>query len=86
MLGSLHVLLVVLVVAAGYAEGQKYSGPNALGPVRIDKNVPMKSLFERLGRPSPTTGDVFCYQSQGDQEFVTLTRMVAEYDAKVWAP
>jgi hypothetical protein len=43
----------------------------------------MKSLFERLGPPSSTAGDVFCYQSKDGKTFLVLTRMVPVYDAKV---
>jgi hypothetical protein len=83
MFRSFRVLLAVLWVAAGYAEAQNYAGPNALGPFRIDADVPMRSLFERLGRASSTTRDIFCYQSQNGKAFLVLTRMVAVYDAKV---
>jgi len=83
MLRSFHILVAVFFVAIGYAEGQNYAGPNALGPFRIDADVSMKSLFERLGRASSTTGDVFCYRSKDSKVFVALTRMVAAYDAKV---
>jgi hypothetical protein len=83
MLKSLHILMVVLAVLSGYAEGQKYTGPNSLGPFRIDKDVSVKSLFRQLGEPTSTAGEVFCYRSQAGEHSVTLTRMVAAYDAKV---
>jgi hypothetical protein len=83
MLRSFHILVAVFLVAIGYAEGQKYAGPNALGAFRIDADVSMKSLFERLGQPSSTARDVFCYRSKDGKVFVTLTRIVAAYDAKV---
>lgn len=80
---SFHILLPVLLALAGYAEGQNYAGPNALGPFRIDKDVAMKSLFDRLGRPSSTSGDISCYRSKGGKTSLALTRMVAAYDSKV---
>lgn len=80
---TIYALVFLIVVAGGFAESQNYVGPNALGPVRIDKDVSMGNLFERLGRPSSTAGDVFCYKSQDGKGFLTLTRMVAAYDSKV---
>lgn len=83
MLKSLRVLMAVLAVLSGYAEGQKYTGPNRLGPFRIDKDVSMKTLFRQLGQPPSTGGEVFCYRSQTGEQAVALTRMVAAYDSKV---
>jgi len=83
MLKSFYILVPIFFVAIGYAEGQNYAGPNALGPFRIDADVSLKSLFERLGQTSSTTGDVFCYRSNDGKVFVALTRMVAAYDAKI---
>lgn len=80
---SFHVFVAFLVVAISYAQGQKYAGPNALGPFRIDVDVSMKSLFERLGGASSTARDVFCFRSKDGRAFVALTRMAAAYDAKV---
>lgn len=66
-----------------YAQGQRYAGPEALGPFRIDKDISMNSLFARLGKPSSTTADIFCYRSAHGQAFLTITRMVEVYDAKI---
>lgn len=84
MLRLLHFLAVVSLIGAAYAAGQEYAGPNALGPFRIDKDVSMRNLFERLGRPSSAaTGDAFCYQSKDSEFFLILTRMADAYDRKI---
>jgi hypothetical protein len=78
-----RLLLTVLVLVVGYAGGQNYVGPNDLGPFRIDKDVAVKVLFDRLGQPSSMTGDTFCYQSKEGNAFLAVTRMTEAYDPKV---
>jgi hypothetical protein len=79
----MRFLFVVLVFWGAHADGQAYAGPQSLGPFRIDKDVSMNSLFEKLGHPSKVAGDTFCYQSRDGHEYLVLTRMVAVYDRKV---
>ncbi len=74
---------VVLWLAATCAQAQTYAGPKTLGPFRIDKDVSMSSLFARLGRPSSTNADTFCYRSADRKVFLTITRMSAVYDETV---
>ena len=83
MLKPLYILVVVALLGRGHADGQSYGGPNVLGPFRIDKDVSMSTLFERLGRPSKVANDVFCYKSKDDWAFLVVTRMAEVYDAKV---
>jgi hypothetical protein len=72
-------------MGAIYAHAQDYTGPKNLGPFRIDKDVSMNSLFARLGRPSSTKAETFCYRSADRKVFLTLTRMSAVYDETVAA-
>ena len=83
MLSLFRALPIVLFVATICAAGQEYAGPNALGPFRLDKDVTMRALFDRLGEPSSTTGDVFCFQSKDGKGFLVLTRMAEVYNTKV---
>lgn len=76
-------LPIVLCLATVCAQAQGYAGPKTLGPFRIDKDVSMNSLFARLGRPSSTHGDTFCYRSANGKVFLTITRMSAVYDETV---
>jgi|SRR5450631_1354525 hypothetical protein len=77
------LLFLLLFSSAVVTSQQTYSGAMALGPFRIDRDVSMKSLFDRLGRPSNVAGDVFCYQSEDGKAFLVLTRMVEVYDPKI---
>jgi hypothetical protein len=77
------LLLLLLFSSAVLNAQQRYAGAMALGPFRIDRDIPMKSLFDRLGRPSNVAGDVFCYQSEDGKAFLVLTRMVEAYDPKI---
>jgi hypothetical protein len=83
MLRSLHILLAVALAGMGGAEKPSYKGPNSLGPFRIDKDISMKSLFERLGTPSSAAGNVFCYRAKDERAFLVLTRMAEAYDSKI---
>jgi len=85
MLKPLQILAIFTLVATSYAHAQGYSGPKNLGPFRIDKDISMNSLFARLGRPSSTKGDTFCYRSAAGKVFLTVTRMSAVYDETVAA-
>jgi hypothetical protein len=76
-------LLAFLMLWGTHASAQAYAGPKSLGPFRIDKDVSMNSLFEKLGHPSKAAGDTFCYQSADGHAYLVLTRMVAAYDRKV---
>jgi len=79
-----NVVLFLLVFSSAVLTAQQtYSGATALGPFRIDQDVSVKSLFDRLGRPSKLAGDVFCYQSEDGKAFVVLTRMVEAYNPKI---
>jgi len=75
--------LLLFSSAVLIAAQQTYAGAMALGPFRIDRDVSMKSLFDRLGQPSNVAGDVFCYQSEDGKAFLVLTRMVEAYDQKI---
>jgi hypothetical protein len=79
----LRSLLAVLMLWGTQASAQAYAGPNSLGPFRIDKDVSMNSLFEKLGYPLKVAGDTFCYRSKDGHAFLILTRMVAVYDRRV---
>ena len=77
-------LLLALTMLCGTPAGKRpYAGPKSLGPFRIDKDVPMSSLFEKLGRPSRVAPDTFCYRSADGHAYLVLTRMVEVYDRKV---
>src|SRR5208283_2305610 len=80
---SFHILVAILSIAASTAKGENYAGPPALGPFRVDTDVSMNSLFQKLGRPSSTTGDNFCYRSSDGKTFLVLTRMTEDYDRKI---
>jgi hypothetical protein len=79
----LQFLLTVLMLWGTQASAQAYAGPKSLGPFRIDKDVSMNILFEKLGQPSRVAGDIFCYQSGDGHAYLVVTRMVAVYDRKV---
>ena len=79
----LRFLLAVLIFWGTQASAQTYAGPKSLGPFRIDRDVSMNSLFEKLGHPSKVAGDTFCYQSRDGHAYLVLTRMVAVYDGKI---
>jgi len=76
-------LFLLLFSSAALTAQQTYSGAIALGPFRIDRDVSVKSLFDRLGRPSNLAADSFCYQSEDGKAFLVLTRMVEAYDPKI---
>jgi len=77
-----RLLLFVILGATICAQTPQYTGPHALGPFRIDKEVSMTSLFARLGSPSSTKGETFCYRSARGL-YLALTRMSDVYDDKV---
>lgn len=77
------ILLAVALLGGGDAGKQVYTGPNALGPFRIDRDISMNSLFEKLGRPPKLARDTFCYQSKDGRAYLALTRMDAVYDDKI---
>jgi hypothetical protein len=54
-----------------------------LGYFRIDKDVSMNALFEKLGHPAKVAGDTFCYKSASGDAYLVVTRMVSVYDSKV---
>ncbi len=83
MLRPFWCSLLALAFLLGNVRAQNYSGPNALGPFRIDRDVSMKTLFARLGEPASVTGEVFCYSFKGGEQGLTITRMGTAYDAKV---
>jgi hypothetical protein len=85
MLRSLQIVAILTLVGTSYAQAQTYTGPKNLGPFRIDKDVSMNSLFARLGRPSSTKADTFCYRSADLKAFLTVTRMSAVYDETIAA-
>ena len=76
-------ILALLALATSFAQTPHYTGPQALGPFRIDKEISMNSLFARLGRPPSTRGETFCYRSARGNAFLTLTRMSDVYDDTV---
>ena len=78
----LTVAILTAVVTAS-AKGRPYYGPISLGPFRIDRNVSMQSLFDRLGVPSKKARDSFCYRSASDDAFLVLTRMAEVYGESV---
>ena len=51
----------------------------ALGHFRVDRDISLKSLFDRLGQPSDIASDVFCYRSENGKAFLAITRMVGPY-------
>jgi len=75
-------LLLFLLLLSSAAAQQTYAGAIDLGPFRIDRNISLESLFDRLGQPSPSSvgGDVFCYQSEDGKTFLAITRMVGPYE------
>ncbi len=77
---SICILALLIAVLPTVAVAQHYAGPPSLGPFRIDKNVSMSSLFERLGRPASTRGESFCYRSAQGDAFLVLTRLDPVYD------
>lgn len=79
----LELLLAVALFCGPRGGTQAYAGPKSLGPFRIDRDVAMDSLFDRLGRPAKLTGDTYCYQSADRHAFLALTRMVEVYGARV---
>jgi len=79
----MELLLAAIMFCATQGGSQVYAGPKSLGPFRIDRDVSMDSLFERLGRPPKLTGDTYCYRSADRRAFLVLTRMVDVYDARV---
>ncbi len=78
-----ELLLAVIMFCATQGGSQVYAGPRSLGPFRIDRDVSMDSLFEKLGLPSKVAGDTFCYRSADGHAYLVLTRMVDAYDRKV---
>jgi len=76
------IAAVLTLAATSFAQTPQYTGPHALGPFRIDKDVSMNSLFARLGRPPSTKGETFCYRSVRGA-YLALTRMSDVYDDKV---
>ncbi|MBZ5534483.1 MAG: hypothetical protein LAO31_00890 [Acidobacteriia bacterium] len=77
------IFLVVALWGVGSAGKPVYTGPNALGPFRIDKDISMNSLSEKLDRPPKVARDTFCYQSEDGRAYLVLTRMVEVYDDKI---
>jgi len=77
-----NLLLFLLLLSSAVAQ-QTYAGRMDLGPFRIDRDISLESLFDRLGRSSSLAGDVFCYQSEDGKTFLAITRMVAPYEPKL---
>ncbi len=69
-----------MLAGTSLARAQQYTGPHALGPFRIDKDVKMNSLLARLGMPPSTKSETFCYRSARGNGFLSLTRMSDVYD------
>ncbi len=80
---SSHIFVVLALMGTGRAEAQSYTGPKALGPFRIDKDVSMSALFERVGYPPQVGSDVFCYKAKDDRAFLVVTQMAQAFGAKV---
>ena len=66
-----------------FGQAQSYSGPNNLGPFRIDKDVSMQVLLKELGRPTANNGNIVCFKSADGKGFLAITRMVEEYDSRI---
>jgi len=79
----MEVLLAAVMFCGPLGGTQAYGGPKSLGPFRIDRDVSMDSLFDRLGGPPKLTADTYCYQSADRHAFLVLTRMVEVYDPRV---
>jgi hypothetical protein len=79
------ILVALMLAATSVAQVHEYTGPQSLGPFRIDKEISMSSLLARLGRPASTKGETFCYRSASGNAFLSLTRMSDVYDDKVAA-
>lgn len=76
---------ILLLATTSLAQKQQYTGPQALGPFRIDREVKINSLLARLGMPPSTKGETFCYRSASGNAFLSLTRMSDVYDDTVAA-
>ncbi len=74
---------ILAALSSASAKGRAYYGPSNLGPFRIDRDVSMRSLFDRLGIPAKKARDSFCYRSQQSDTFLILTRMADSYDERV---
>ena len=77
------MVFALALMAVTYGAKHPYAGPKTLGLFRIDKDISMNSLFQRLGRPAKTKADNFCYQAKNGHAFLVLTRMVEVYDARI---
>lgn len=71
-------LLAIVLLCESQAGKQSYAGPNALGLFRIDRDVFVRSLFERLGQPTTTKSNHFCYQSRSANSYLWFDRMAHE--------
>jgi len=75
-----NLLLLLLLLLSSATAQQTYAGALDLGPFRIDRDISLESLFNRLGQPATVEGDVFCYQSEDGKAFLAITRMVGPYE------
>lgn len=65
-------LFAVLLLSGGSGGEHGYTGPNCLGPYCADREVLLRSLFERLGQPA-TKSEPFCYQYPDGRTFLLLS-------------
>jgi hypothetical protein len=63
-------LLAVVFVFQNPADKATYTGPNALGPFHINRDVSIRSLFERLGQPTKTRGNYYCYEARSASAYL----------------
>lgn len=48
----------------GLQHARRYSGPVALGPFRIDRNEPVREVWEKMGKPPLPKTDYVCYRDR----------------------
>jgi hypothetical protein len=67
------VLLGTMLLAAGLAGAQKYTGPRCLGPYCLNRDAVISQLFKQLG-PAPRNSEFapYCYVSRDHGVFLYL--------------
>jgi len=55
----------------------------ALGRFRLDRDIEMETFFKRFGPPANRRPEVCCCESKHHKSFVTVTKMVESYSARV---
>jgi len=70
---ALTLMTVTNVLSQHGTGSRQYSGPNAVGPIHIDRDTSLRDAFNTLGSSATVKDDHFCYKSDGGTAFLWIS-------------